>query len=57
MLVHSASADASTEDAVAHATGNGVASEVGRTVYKLEICSKVLSHSHDFFLVHVVTYL
>lgn len=49
MLVHSASADASTEDAVAHATGNGVASEVGRTVYKLEICSKVLSHSHDFF--------
>lgn len=29
-LVISAPADASTEDAAAHATGNGVASEVGR---------------------------
>lgn len=30
-LVYSAPADASTEDAAAHATGNGVASEVGRS--------------------------
>ena len=28
-LVNSAPADAATEDAAAHATGNGVASEVG----------------------------
>lgn len=30
MFIFSAPADASTEDAAAHATGNGVASEVGR---------------------------
>lgn len=34
-LVYSAPADASTEDATAHATGNGVASEVGHILLRL----------------------